>query len=560
MELRAWRWTYVVLGIALRIALLSWGTYQDAHARVPYTDVDYAVFNDGAEALLTGCPLSRTVESPLYEVESDLLDVPELAASTHCARGIVPAIARFLLVNDPRRLIAEGGDGAENSLLYSGASFSFALMRPMMRFFATVGDPFARDTYRYTPLLALLLAPAHVSPTAWRLAGKLLFALADIGCALLMWRIIDRRAERYARLYPAIAGAAGTHLPGVLWLLNPFPAQIATRGSSDSVVGFFVLLFLAMLLYATPETALVDGRDFDPPADQRKSDLVPAEQVGVMSDVWFYGAAVALALAAHLKMYPVVYGASVIAHLANYRRHALSVMSGVRQPSFWQTHSLAVQFAAVAGGVYLALGLGAYAVWGEPYMANALLHHLVRKDYRHNFSAYFLPSYMALTYDVSSLPSVQEAPWILRSLLHLLSSPFAAFVPQMGAVAVAGLLLGGRDLVLACAVQTVVFVAWNKVYTSQYFLWYLWFVPVVAVTMRFTSTAQALSVISAWATAQSVWLMQAYQLEFEAQDTFVCVWLSSLALMAVQAWCTLQCIGAWSRWREEQRAAHHRVK
>ena len=66
--------------------------------------------------------------------------------------------------------------------------------------------------------------------------------------------------------------------------------------------------------------------------------------------------------------------------------------------------------------------------------------------------------------------------------------------------------------------------------------------------------------ISAWATAQSVWLMQAYQLEFEAQDTFVRVWLSSLALMAVQAWCTLQCIGAWSRWREEQRAAHHRVK
>ena len=190
----------MVLGIALRIALLSWGTYQDAHARVPYTDVDYAVFNDGAEALLTGCPLSRTVESPLYEVESDLLDVPELAASTHCARGIVPAIARFLLVNDPRRLIAEGGDGAENSLLYSGASFSFALMRPMMRFFATVGDPFARDTYRYTPLLALLLAPAHVSPTAWRLAGKLLFALADIGCALLMWRIIDRRAERYLSL------------------------------------------------------------------------------------------------------------------------------------------------------------------------------------------------------------------------------------------------------------------------------------------------------------------------------------------------------------------------
>lgn len=84
----------MLLGLGLRIALLLWGEYQDSTATVPYTDVDYSVYNDGARLIWASCPLSETIDSPLYGDEEDLLNKPHLFEHVHCARGIVPAVSR----------------------------------------------------------------------------------------------------------------------------------------------------------------------------------------------------------------------------------------------------------------------------------------------------------------------------------------------------------------------------------------------------------------------------------------------------------------------------------
>ena len=60
MRPQSWRWGYLAAGVALRVALIGFSTYQDAHSRVQYTDVDYSVFNDAAREVVTGCQLSRT--------------------------------------------------------------------------------------------------------------------------------------------------------------------------------------------------------------------------------------------------------------------------------------------------------------------------------------------------------------------------------------------------------------------------------------------------------------------------------------------------------------------
>ena len=46
--------TLLASAVALRLALIVWGLWQDAHLEVPYTDVDYQVFSDAAEAVHRG--------------------------------------------------------------------------------------------------------------------------------------------------------------------------------------------------------------------------------------------------------------------------------------------------------------------------------------------------------------------------------------------------------------------------------------------------------------------------------------------------------------------------
>ena len=76
---------------ALRLALVVFGEWQDAHLEVRYTDVDYLVFSDAAASVAAG------------------------------------------------------------------------------------GSPFARETYRYSPLLAFLLLPNSLLHPAW---GKFIFSAA----------------------------------------------------------------------------------------------------------------------------------------------------------------------------------------------------------------------------------------------------------------------------------------------------------------------------------------------------------------------------------------------
>lgn len=535
--MRRSRVTYVALGVLLRLALLVWGTYQDQVSSVPYTDVDYAVYNDGARALWSACPLSSTVYSTEFEDEQDLYEKPALVDHVHCARGFLPVVSRFVLENDPRNPTHGGESVIDPSSWWSWPIlFSFACMRPLLRALASLGDPFSRETYRYTPFLGLMLAPAQSYDFLWPWFGKLLFALADVGCAWLMWAILDERALMHAHEAPGLRSAWATHLPGLLWLLNPFPAQIATRGSAESLVGLLVLGTLYLLMCATPELSLVR----EPERSETPKEEHDPSELRVAQPAAWYGAACLLALAVHLKVYPVIYGASVVAHLINYRHHVMVLLCGIRAPKRSDVVKLAIDFALLSAAICAALTLLAWALWGQPYLDHAILYHLSRKDHRHNFSVYFLSTYLTMT----------EAPrsWLSRAL----SLSWWSFVPQLSTTALAGFWLGGQDLILACAVQTVVFVAWNKVLTSQYFLWYLWFLPVVALTMTFRRRWEVPVLLGAWVGAQALWLAFAYRLEFQGVHTFVPLWASSLVLLAVHVVIIERCLAAWRTWREEQ--------
>lgn len=110
------------------------------------------------------------------------------------------------------------------------------------RFTYQGASPYARETYRYTPLLAWLLLPTAWSETlgpAWFSFGKVVFAAADLLAGWLIVRVLRRsrgmdqgRALRFASI----------------WLLNPMVATISTRGSSEGLLGVLVMALLWAVL------------------------------------------------------------------------------------------------------------------------------------------------------------------------------------------------------------------------------------------------------------------------------------------------------------------------
>lgn len=176
---------------------------------------------------------------------------------------------------------------------------------------ASIGDPYSRATYRYTPLLALILTPNILMHPAF---GKVLFSACDLLIAVLLHDLILRRG-RSGRSGPT-SSATATKIVSIVWLLNPIIANISTRGSAESVLGVLVVAALAA-------------------AEAAKWD---------QAAVWF-------GLAVHFKVYPIIYGASIYA----------AISSGERGWGRWMSVRH-VRFGIVSGAVFGALNAVMYAV------------------------------------------------------------------------------------------------------------------------------------------------------------------------------------------------------
>ncbi|GHJ90294.1 hypothetical protein NliqN6_6696 [Naganishia liquefaciens] len=312
-----------------------------------------------------------------------------------------------------------------------------------------------------------------IPPPIGPLFGKLLFSLVSaVPIPHLLLRLAGTRV-------PASSGP--NWLVHALWTLNPLILNIATRGSSEALL---VLLVLGSLV------ALRDGR------------------LRTCAILW--GAAV------HWKLYPVIYASSILMELQR--------MDG---GTFWTRRK--VVFGLWSGGTVVGLSLVCWLIWGQPFIEHAFFYHATRLDHRHNFSAYFYPIYLQMFQ-----PSV---PGWLGLADSIARHPLAAFAPQVSLSLVAGFLLPSRtDIAFTWFIQTFVFVAFNKVCTSQYFIWYLFFSPVVIPRLRI-SLARGVLCLGIWIASQALWLAVAYRLEFQARSVFLPLWCASLLFLVTNCWC-----------------------
>ncbi|KAI0256664.1 glycosyltransferase family 50 protein [Lactifluus subvellereus] len=460
----------LVFSATIRVALILYSEWHDAHSFVKYTDVDYLVFSDATSFTLTPGPLNH----------------------------------------------AQG---------------------PLGRWF-NLGDPYRRETYRYTPLLAILLAPNKWLHKSF---GKYLFAGCDILAGKLMHKLLVDVILPHAHPHTDAGHAPPPHhltsqqgvksshshpkadddtkntaatpisegaysrraaLLVALHLLNPIVIGISTRGSSESVLSLFVLLTLFCALRGLWDVA-----------------------------------AVLLGVSAHWKIYPVIYGVSCVGVIATEHQHgggkarARGMFHRVTQCVDVFVTARTVRFAAISAGTFLVLGVLMYSVWGYPFVHETYLYHLHRLDHRHNFSPYFYQIY--LTHPSISTSAVAQSP-VWKKLLR---SPLTSFLTQLILSLGSGLFFirTRQDMVMGWFTQTATFVIFNKVCTSQYFLWYLLFLPLLIPQLSM-SWPSIIKYLICWLGTQALWLSQAYRVEFLGEPIFLRLWICSIVYVVGHSW------------------------
>lgn len=427
-------------------------------------------------------------------------------------------------------------------------------------------SPYDRHTYRYSPLVALILIP---NITLHHSFGKILFSLLDIVVAILIRLIVRNTLVEYEHYtgksqneqqkYPESkklfsikhrkrsrqsnkkfasqtqkydatnkGGLNRTvNISMLVWLYNPLTIAIGTRGNCDSLAGFFVLLTLYTL----------------------------------QCRHWYFIAGVIHGISIHFRIYPIIYSLTYFMFLSKFAFYTLDgrkdkrnfarpiEQSGKLKP-LGNVENIIAESSSLGGHkmvsynakerktifkrkylLYLVPNFDQlqlisgcisslsfltwifYELYSYNFLYEAYIYHLVRKDTRHNFSLYFYLQY--LTAWVKNIGIWQKVLMVLPQVVLIL-----VFSVRYG--------LNKFSLNFSVLIQTIVMVIYNAVLTSQYFVWIMAIIPLCLWQIKMPGKSVVLLLII-WFAAQGAWLLPAYLLEFQGQNTFLFIWIQSVS-------------------------------
>ena len=340
------------------------------------------------------------------------------------------------------------------------------------RYVAVGASPYMRETYRYTPLLAWMMYPTSWGGW-WFSFGKFVFMVSDLVTGVIVLRMLQKIR---------VKGEPLSHnkliILSSIWLLNPMVITISTRGSSESVLTVMIMMGLSMAM----------------------------NNQAIGAGIW-------MGLAIHFKIYPIIYIPSIMLYLAKYSRGFFPTIPIVK----W-INAKNCTFAIMSIATVALLNIVMYQIYGMEFLEHTYLYHLTRVDHRHNFSVYNVALYYKSA--MAALHTIDLDP-LLYSITKNLEK--WAFVPQLGlSIFLIPLIFAQQNLVSCAFIQTFAFVTFNKVMTSQYFIWFLIFLPHMLATSKLLTSRKytGIFMLTLWIITQALWLLNAYKLEFLGESTF----------------------------------------
>jgi GPI mannosyltransferase 1 subunit M len=292
------------LSVIARVTLILYSEWHDAHSVVKYTDVDYRVFSDAAQFVLGRSYSTSVSAGPLAKRISSYYNIGR-----------------------------------------SGYFFFYCYLSLCYSYLFIVSSPYERATYRYTPLLAVLLIPNHTIHPSF---GKYLFALCDIVNGLLIYRLLKhalsqpyRDQKQSGQDKQDVSTKSATNpeersaLLAASHLLNPLVIGISTRGSSESVLSLWVLAALYNAFH---------------------------EQWDI--------AAVFIGIGAHWKIYPAFYAISCLSIIGTTVSSGTTPAQGfrpwLRTVLNWRT----LRFFLISAGTFFSLGIVCYLMYVIPHISS----------------------------------------------------------------------------------------------------------------------------------------------------------------------------------------------
>jgi GPI mannosyltransferase 1 subunit M len=393
-----------------------------------------------------------------------------------------------------------------------------------------LGSPFQRHTYRYTPILAILLIPnIYFHQTC----GKILFVAFDLIIAVIIKNIVLDEIHLLVGSQQYLNGGDGKiktekkslinttsvkqktrffiskkesrinmmmndrqkfekmgNFAAQVWIYNPLTMVIATRGNGDAISCALVLLSIYYLLKSDD----IDSKN--------------SERFVILGGI-FHG------LAIHFRLYPIFFSLAFYLFLSNRRDQVNgngSIFDCILKPNRKQillVMSVVITLAFITGIFFI--------FFKYEFIHESILYHFMRKDTRHNFSLFFYIQYL------SSVDKVNIFQKLLISMPQLILIILISF----------HFTKTRQTLQFALLLIAFIIVTYNPVITSQYFVWFLSLLPLSINNFRNLSLKQTLILPSLWFLGQGIWLLFAYFLEFKGINSFDFIWLASVIFFVI---------------------------
>ena len=329
------------------------------------------------------------------------------------------------------------------------------------------GSPFARKTYRYTPLAAYVCL---VNPWVHPLACKFIFVAFDLLIAFILWDLVELQLQRST--WKSFSDKTICFFVSVL-VLQPAFFVMSCRGSNDQIIQ--ALIFLALYLVLKR---------------------------------WYVLGGFIYGLSIHFKIYPIIFSFVLYFYIECDRdliaRGGSPYLAIISKKGFFTKNRLVFTLMTVI--TFVGLTAFFYRLYGYEFLYEAYLYHFIRKDHRHNNSVYWY-----LIYQLFDEPN--------STLIGILT-----FVPQWSLVLVSGFAFY-YDVFFACFVQVFCFVMFNKVITAQYYLWYSSFWPLILINNRIGKEKPVYMLVCflLCLCAQSLWVYYANAFENGGEQTMVMI-------------------------------------